>query len=162
MIADYAAAGVAANTRRAYASQARRWADWTADHNLDPVAGLTDAGLAAYLSNRADQGAAPATLAQAVAALRQTAQAAGSPNLTGPAVQAVMRGALRTGRSRGQIQGVRWANLEVQVTNLKADADGSGRLTVRRLKTDQNGRGAVLRRAADKLACKPKSRPPES
>ncbi len=67
-IADYAAAGVAENTRRAYWNQADRFAEWAAGRSLEPLAALTDAGLAAYLSERADAGASPATLSQAVAA----------------------------------------------------------------------------------------------
>ena len=183
-IRDYAAAGVAHNTKRAYRSQADRFAAWAKGRNLEPLDALTDAGLAAYLAERADQGAAPATLAQAVAALRQAAKAAGSADPYQQAAQAVLRGARRSGAAqglgRGQVQGVRWQALEgaavlaaadktagglrdaallrlgsdcllrvselatVQVADLEADADGSGRLTVRRSKTDQDGRGATL------------------
>ncbi len=181
-IADYAAAGVAENTRRAYRSQAARFAQWAEGRGLEPLDALHDQGLAAYLGERADQGAAPATLAQAVAALRQAANAAERPNPYGRAAQAVLRGVRRSGadRGRGQVQGVRWADLEgaavlaaadgsaaglrdaamlrvgsdallrvgelaaVQVADIEAEADGSGRLTVRRSKTDQDGRGTVL------------------
>ena len=181
-IRDYAAAGVAENTRRAYTAQARAFERWADGRNLEPLAALTDQGLAAYLADRADQGASPATLSQAVAALRKAASAAGSADPYGNGAQAVLRGIRRSGtaQGRGQVQGIRWADLEgaavlaaaegtaaglrdaamlrlgsdallrvselaaVRVADLEQEADGSGRLTVRRSKTDQDGKGATL------------------
>lgn len=183
------ASDAAAATRRAYRSQAARWAEWTAGRGGgDPVASLTDAALAAYLTARADRGAAPATCAQAVAALRQVARAAGVADPYGPVAQAAMRGIRRTGADRGQVRGVRWAELEVaatfagadgsirglrdaamlrlgsdcllrvselaavQVADLDAEEDGSGRLRIRRSKTDQEGDGATLYVGAPTMA----------
>lgn len=182
-IADYAAEGVAENTRRAYRSQADRFAAWAEGRDLEPLAALTDQGLAAYLSERADQGASPATLSQAVAALRQAARQSGTADPYGNGSQAVLRGIRRSRAAqgaRGQVDGLRWREVEqvatlaaaagtpvglrdaalvrvasdallrvsevaaVQVADLEAAEDGSGRLTVRRSKTDQEGRGTVL------------------
>ena len=182
-INDYAAAGVSPNTLRAYGSQWRQWVAWTEERGLDPVAALTDAALASYLTERADNdGSAPATLSQAVAALRQAAKAAGRPDPFGRDAAATMKGIRRkhSDRGKGQVAGVRWRELEraatlatadasltglrdaailrlgsdallrvselaaVAVEDVKGERDGSGRLTVRRSKTDQEAKGVVL------------------
>lgn len=181
-IRSYVSAGVAANTARAYRSQADRFAEWAQGRGLEPLEALTDAGLAAYLADRASASIAPATLAQAVAALRAAAKASGSPDPYGDGSQAVLRGIRRSGagQGRGQVAGIRWQQLEgaavlagadgsaaglrdaammrlgsdcllrvselaaVAVADLEGEPDGSGRLAVRRSKTDQEGRGATL------------------
>lgn len=59
----------AANTRRAYASQQRLWEAWCEDQNLEPYPAAPGI-VAAWLTVRAHEGAAPSTLSGALAALR--------------------------------------------------------------------------------------------
>ena len=128
-INDYAAAGVSPNTLRAYGSQWRQWVAWAEERGLDPIAALTDAALASYLTERADNdGSAPATLSQAVAALRQAAKAAGRPDPFGRDAAATMKGIRRkhSDRGHGQVAGVRWRELERAATLATADASFTG------------------------------------
>ena len=179
----------AANTRRAYAGALRRFADWLAGQGLDlgsQDAEAQDATVAAFLTHRADQGAAPATLALDYAAIGAAARDSRAADPRGPVSRRALRGLRRRSAraeepaGRGQVAAFRWRAVEaaavlaaadgspaglrdsallrlmsdgflrvseaaaVQVADLKAATDGSGRLTVRRSKTDQDGEGAVL------------------
>ena len=57
-----------ANTRRQYASAWSAWARWAVDHGHQVMPAAPEA-VAAYLAERADQGAAASTLASARAAI---------------------------------------------------------------------------------------------
>ena len=92
----YAAEARAPATRRCYAGQLRRYAEWCSARGATP--GL-NATVAAYLADRADAGTSIATLAQALAALGQAATAAGtvSPR-TDPLVRETWAGIRRVHR----------------------------------------------------------------
>ena len=182
----------AENTRRSYGGALRRFADWLAVRGID-LADLdaegADAAIAAYLADRADQGAAPATVALDFAAIGAAARDSRSADPRGPLSRRTLKGVKRQAareaadgdaRGRGQAAAFRWRAVEaaavlaasdgspaglrdaallrlgsdaflrvselaaVRVADLAEEADGSGRLTVRRSKTDQDAEGAVL------------------
>ena len=122
-------AGMSDNTLRTYVSQCRQWEAWSAKHDLDPVAALTDATLATYLTERADNdGSAPATLSQAIAALRQVAKTVGRPDPCGIAAKATMKGIRHkhSDRGNGQVDSIRWRELERAATLATADMSLTG------------------------------------
>jgi len=92
----YAHASRSGNTRRAYAVQLASWEAWCSGRQICPLPAL-GASVALYLTDRAQQGASIATMAQSLAALSQAHTAAGhpSPRFT-PEVQEVWKGIRRT------------------------------------------------------------------
>jgi site-specific recombinase XerD len=66
---DLGARGAAANTRRAYGADLRAFAGWAADSRLSP-AGVTYRDLRRYAAHLSEAGAAKATLARHLAAIR--------------------------------------------------------------------------------------------
>jgi len=98
LIAD----STSANTRRAYSAALRAldaWADG---------APITDAALADYLAHRHGEGASPATLRMAVAAVNFRARLQGAQSPAGALTKQTLAGAARQGadRGRGQAFGV--------------------------------------------------------
>lgn len=74
--AVYAAASHGDGTLRAYRSAWRAWSAWCATHDLNPLAGDSDA-LAAYLAARADTGLSVASLRVALAGITHACKLAG-------------------------------------------------------------------------------------
>ena len=150
-------------TVRAYAAAWRAWEECAARHGF-AVLPATPASLAIHLAERAEAGRSVASLRLSCAAIGQAHRMAGhaSPTaapvgLTADAVAAI-RGSLAVkaalqplaardlaivalmacaGLRRSEAAALDWDCLE-------RCGDGSGRLTVRRSKTDQAGEGAVV------------------
>ena len=99
-----AAASIADNTHRAYTRALARFDAWRGEQPE------TDQALAAYLSMLFEQGQAPASGGQVVAAVKFRARLAGQPVPVGPATARVLAGFRRQGavRGRGQVTGIRW------------------------------------------------------
>jgi len=98
------AASRAPNTRRAYRAAWSTWCGWAADHGHVALPAAPEA-VAAYLAHRADDGAAPATLATARAAIGAAHRDQGATDPTGhDGLRRVLKGLRRetAGRGRGQ------------------------------------------------------------
>jgi len=94
--AAFAAADSAPATRRAYASDWRRFTAWCAGHALDPLP-ATPGAVAAFLAAEAGQGRTPSTLGRRLAAIRAAHLRAGhEPPSTNEGVRATLRGIRRT------------------------------------------------------------------
>ena len=96
----------ASNTRRQYASAWSAWARWALDHGHQVMPAAPEA-LAAYLAERAEQGAAASTLASARAAIGAAHRDAGADDPTAhDGVRRALKGLRRqaVGRGRGQAQ----------------------------------------------------------
>ncbi|MDE0222217.1 MAG: tyrosine-type recombinase/integrase [Spirochaetaceae bacterium] len=97
-----------ANTRAQYRSGARAWREWADINGHQPLPATPDA-VAAYLAERAEQGAAASTLSAARAAIGASHRDANvdDPTATEP-VRRVLKGLRRqaAGRGRGQAQGL--------------------------------------------------------
>jgi site-specific recombinase XerD len=92
---DYADEATAASTRRAYASDARRFAAWCATRSLSPCP-ATPETVAAFLAHEADAGVKPGTLTRRVAAIRFAHVVAGvEPPTSSEAVRRTMKGIRR-------------------------------------------------------------------
>ena len=181
----------APNTRRAYRSAWERWQAWALKRNA-PVMPADPSVVAAYLTDRARQGCAPATVRVDRAAISAAHRSTGAADPTAFAVvHEVMRSIAKAGRDRGrgQVQGLDWdaadriAALaenggrtltglrdgalirvgsdallrvselsELDVADLHLDDDGSGTVTVRHSKTDQDGQGHVRYLGAPTIA----------
>ena len=115
---------LAPNTRRAYRAAAERCAAWLADRDL----ALTDAGLAAYVADLADQGRAPATIKLAASAVGAVARAQGLDDPRGELTRQAVKGATRANRDRGrgQVQGLDREDLEVAARLAAADGSAAG------------------------------------
>ena len=96
--ADLIGASISANTRAAYGRALRQVDAWRAGRPLN------DATLADYIAHRHGRGAAPATCAMAVAAVRFAARVAGAENPAGRLTERALAGARRTGADRGRGQ----------------------------------------------------------
>ena len=177
-----AAASIAENTWIAYQGALRRLQSSLQNEGRD-LAGLDDEQLAEYLTNLHGSGAAPATAAMVVAAVRFLSKSLGQASPVGPLSGRVMAGLRREGRDRGrgQVQGLQWGQADtaaavassggqslaglrdaaliavmsdcllrvseavaLQVEDLQLEEDGTGRLTIGRSKTDQEGEGTIL------------------
>lgn len=169
---------VSQNTRRVYVSQLRKLDSWLEGRELD------DAKLAEYVGWLYERGVAAATPAQAVAACRYVARAAGAADpcgaLTRQALSGFRRDAQAQQRGRGRAGGI-LAEQAARMSTLAADtaslsglrdaaiiavmsdsmlrvseaaalgiadftwrSDESGRVRVRKGKTDPNGEGRIL------------------
>lgn len=169
------------NTGRAYCGSWERWHDWGSRRGLRTLP-AEPADLSAYLMERAESGAAPATVRLDLAGIAAAHRVTGADDPTAcEAVRQAMRSIVRANRNkgRGQVQGVDWdgANraavlaerdgsvaglrdgalirvgsdallrvselAEITLADLHVQQDGSGTVTIRRSKTDQDGRGHV-------------------
>ena len=98
------------NTRRAYRSGWERWQSWALDRSAR-VMPADPSAVAAYLTDRAHQGCAPATVRLDRAAISAAHRSTGSADPTASAVvHEVMRSIAKAGRDRGrgQVQGLDW------------------------------------------------------
>lgn len=94
--ARFAAADSAASTRRAYASDWRRFTVWCAGHGLEALPAPAGA-VAAFLAAEAGQGRSPSTLGRRLAAIRAAHLRAGHESPSGSeVVRATLRGIRRT------------------------------------------------------------------
>ena len=94
--ARFAAADSAPSTRRAYASDWRRFVTWCTGHGLEPLPAAPGV-VAAFLAAEAGQGRRAATLARRLAAIRAAHLRAGhEPPSSSEAVRATLRGIRRT------------------------------------------------------------------
>ena len=166
-VAGLVAASIAENTKRTYEAALKRL-----DATLEGQ-DLTDAGLAVYLASLHAAGLSPAVASMAVASVKFRCRLQGLASPVGPATDRVLAGLRREGKGRGQVDGVRFSEVDaaaavaglrdaallavasdgllrvsevaaLDVGDVQAEADGSGRLFVGASKTDQEGRGAVL------------------
>ncbi len=99
---------ISANTARAYESALDRLDAWLGE------GGLTDYGLAEYLSELYEQGRAPATIALVVSAVKFRAKLQGTGSPVGPVTERALAGIRRAGRERGlgQVDGVDFATAD--------------------------------------------------
>ena len=111
--AKLAAASIAENTWIAYQGALRRLQSSLQNEGRD-LAGLDDEQLAEYLTSLHVAGAAPATAAMVVAAVRFLSKTMGHPSPVGPLSGRVMAGLRREGRDRGrgQVQGLQWGQAD--------------------------------------------------
>lgn len=118
-----AGAALAPRTVRLYSDALAALDTWLASEGR----AADDAALADYLAARHDAGAAPATLALAVAAVKAVARLAGQPSPAGPATARVLAGIRRegSGRGRGQVNGLQWSQAD---TAAAVAANGGGKL----------------------------------
>ncbi|MCY3755090.1 MAG: tyrosine-type recombinase/integrase, partial [Alphaproteobacteria bacterium] len=118
-----AGAALAPRTVRLYSDALAALDTWLAAQGR----AADDAALADYLAARHDAGAAPATLALAVAAVKAVARLAGQPSPAGPATARVLAGIRRegSGRGRGQVNGLQWSQAD---TAAAVAANGGGKL----------------------------------
>lgn len=173
-----AGASLAPSTVRAYGRHVVGLEAWLAARGR----GRGDAALADWIADLHQLGQSPATIGQAVAAVRFAARVSGQAEIAGPATARVLAGIRRQGRGRGpgQVEGIGWPGADtiaalaaadgspaglrdaamvalasdcllrvselvaVDVRDVVRENDGSGRLTVRHSKTDQEGRGQAL------------------
>lgn len=114
----------APSTLRSYSSILRRFHDWRRERGLY-LRGhrQRDEAIAAFLDARFHAGNAPATLAQIAAALRHEAREEGRPDPVGPLSARTLAVARRAGRGRGrgQVRGLRWADVDAMATLAAAD-----------------------------------------
>ena len=132
------ASAFAPATRRAYGSSWAQFLAWADGEGLQALP-APPAAVAAYLAHRSEDGRSLATLCMDRQAIRAAHIEAGGPDPTASeGVRHVLRGLSRqrAGEGRRQAAALTWADVEFR-------SDGSGRLTVTRSKTDQEGEGAV-------------------
>lgn len=95
-VKGYLDAGIAKSTRRAYATSWATWTTWCAARGVAPLPAAPEL-LAVWLTERAVEGAAPASLERHLAAIAGAHHAAELLNPRAhPAVRAVLRGIRRT------------------------------------------------------------------
>ncbi|MDE2654943.1 MAG: tyrosine-type recombinase/integrase [Gemmatimonadota bacterium] len=173
-----AGASLAPSTVRAYGRLVAALEAWLAARGRV----RDDAAVADWIADLHQIGQSPATIGQAVAAIRFASRVSGQPDIAGPATARVLAGIRREGRGRGpgQVQGIGWPGADaiaalaaasrspaglrdaamvalasdcllrvselvaVDVADIAREDDGSGRLTVRHSKADQEGRGQAL------------------
>lgn len=183
--AEHVAASLAAanspNTIRAYLGAWKRWDDWASRHGLQTVPAAPE-DVAAYITERAESGAAPATVRMDCAGIAAAHRAIGADDpIRREPIRQAMRSIVRAnrGKGRGQVQGVDWASADqaaalaeddgsvaglrdgalirigsdallrvselaaLTVADVEVQPNGSGTVTIRRSKTDQEGRGHV-------------------
>ena len=150
-VAGLVAASIADNTKRTYAAALKRL-----DAALEGQ-DLTDASLAVYIASLHAAGLSPAVAAMAVASVKFRCRLQGQ--VDGVRFSEVDTAAAVAANDSGSVAGLRDAALlavasdgllrvseiaALDVGDVQAEADGSGRLVVGESKTDQEGRGAVL------------------
>ena len=159
------------HTHRAYAGAWRRFREWTAGRGLSSLP-ADPAILILYLEHLVQEGRAKTTIRTAASAVSAAHRAAGSSGGNPSAhedVKDFLRGVEReappqrqvaammpdvisairaTARTPRRGRGGRMENSETAEARARVDverwADGSGRLTILRSKTDQEGKGAVV------------------
>ena len=101
-------ASVAENTLKAYQRALGKLTDWLAGRTL------SDALLAAYITVLHDNGKSPATIGQAVAAVKWQLKHQSQVSVNFPITQATLAGIRREGkdRGRGQVDGLIWQDVE--------------------------------------------------
>ena len=101
-------AALAPATRRVYVGALRRFQAWRL--RWRQAAPVDDSLLSDYAAVLHHSGAAPATIDQAIAAVRTAARLTGAADPAGPATERRRRGVRRAGagRGRGQSQGIGW------------------------------------------------------
>ena len=102
-----ARAALAPATVRAYRAALAALDRWLADQGRP----ADDAALADYLAARHDAGAAPASIAMTVSAVKAAARLSGQPSPAGEKTGRVLAGIRREGRGRGrgQAKGLHWS-----------------------------------------------------
>lgn len=112
------------NTRRAYRAGWERWQAWATGRGA-PCMPADPAAVAAYLTERAERGAAPATVRMDRAAIAAAHRAAGAVDPTAhEGVRQVLHAIGKAGRDRGrgQVQGVDWRSADLAAA-LAANGD---------------------------------------
>ena len=104
---DLIKAGVSENTLRNYRFWSREIETWLKGRSLD------DGLLAGYITHLHTEGKSPATISQAVAAVRWVAQNNGV-EIVGEVTTRTLAGIRREGkdRGRGQVDGLNWSDVE--------------------------------------------------
>jgi site-specific recombinase XerD len=185
--ANYARAGKAEATRRAYRSDFAIFRNWCDERRTRPLP-CTPETVAAFLAHEAHDGIKPATLARRLAAIRYAHKLAGhsSPTASEP-VQATLQGIRRSLQTRptrkapataekivamatttgpgakglrdrallllGFAGAFRRSELVALDINDLQFCDEGLRVTIRRSKTDQEGRGTTIAIAPGTFAC---------
>lgn len=154
----------APNTRRAYGGALGRFADWLAARGLDlggQDAEQQDATVAAYLADRADQGAAPATVALDSAAIGAAARDSRARDPRGPITARTIKGLRRQAaqeaadgapRGRGQVAGLRRESVEAAAVLAAADGSPAGLRDAAMLRLGSDGFLRVSELAAIQVA----------
>ena len=145
-VSDALGAAYSDVTRRVYDSLWASWVRWVEDHSVRALP-AAPVHVAAYMADRANLGWRPATLRIALAAIAFAHRVDGLDSPTADeGVRTTMRGlvdiaiasVMRDGLlRRSEASGATWEDLT-------REPDGSGRLLVRRSKTDPEGIGVVL------------------
>ena len=101
-------ASVAENTLKAYQRALGKLTDWLSGRTL------SDALLAAYITGLHEADKSPATIAQAVAAVKWQFKHQSQESISFPITQATLAGIRREGRDRGrgQVDGLIWQEVE--------------------------------------------------
>ena len=99
---------IAENTRKAYQRALTKLTTWLSGRTL------SDALLATYITELHENGKSPATIAQAVAAVKWQLKHQSQDTLNFPITQATLSGIRRDGkdRGRGQVDGLIWQDVE--------------------------------------------------
>ena len=113
--------GIAPNTIKAYQTATQKLEAWLDGQNL------TDGLLATYITELHHQGKSPATIAQAVAAVKWTASKS-RIDVVGEITQRTLAGIRREGkdRGRGQVEGLIWQDVERIAAFAEADKTIAG------------------------------------
>ena len=113
--------GIAPNTIKAYQTATQKLEAWLDGQNL------TDGLLATYITELHHQGKLPATIAQAVAAVKWTASKS-RIDVVGEITQRTLAGIRREGkdRGRGQVEGLIWQDVERIAAFAEADKTIAG------------------------------------
>ena len=115
-------AGVAENTLKAYRRALKELEAWLSvaenGFRIDSAGngnhGLNDAVLADYITQLHRQGKSPATISQAVAAIKWSAKNRNQKEVVGAITERTLAGIRREGkdRGRGQVDGLTWKEVE--------------------------------------------------
>ena len=115
-------AGVAENTLKAYRRALKELEAWLSvkengfriDQNGNGNHGLNDAVLADYITQLHRQGKSPATISQAVAAIKWSAKNRNQKEVVGAITERTLAGIRREGkeRGRGQVDGLTWKEVD--------------------------------------------------
>ena len=118
---DLITAGVSENTLRNYRFWSREIEAWLSGRTL------TDGLLASYITHLHTEGKSPATIGQAVAAVRWQARNAGI-EIVGEVTTRTLAGIRREGkdRGRGQVDGLNWSDVERVCAFAEMDSSVAG------------------------------------
>ena len=121
--ADLILASISENTLRSYRRDVKVLEGW-----LNGRA-LTDTLLAEYISELFyDESKSPGTIGAVIAAVQWRAKHAGAPSVVGPITATTLAGIRREGkaRGRGQVDGLRWAEVDRVCAYCEADKSVAG------------------------------------